>query len=63
MGSFIDALAELNGHSRQEVLHVFQSCATTDPDRPDARLSIELTDVEKALGMPPGCFRIAIGRA
>lgn len=55
MESLMEAQTRLTGRSRQEVLHVFQSCATTDPDSPDTRLSIsmELTDVEKALGMPP----------
>lgn len=63
MGSLIDDLAVISGHSRQEVLQVFQSCATTDPNRPDARPSVELTEVEKALELPVGFFRDAIGRA
>lgn len=57
MGILIDALSVISGRNRQEVLNVFQSCATTDPDRPGDRPSIELLDVERALGLESGFFK------
>ena len=62
MGSLVNALAELTGRSQQEVVNVFHSCATIDPNDLKARPSVELTEVEKALGMEPGFFSQAVGR-
>jgi hypothetical protein len=59
----ISAISELTGRNRQEVITVFKSCLRPDPDRPDGPLWVELNDVEKALGMEPGFFRRAAGRA
>lgn len=63
MRSLIDDLAIISGRSQQEVVSVFHSCATIDPNDPEARPSVELTEVEEALKLPVGFFRDAIGRA
>lgn len=62
MRSLIADLAIISGHSQQEVVDVFHSCATINPNDLKARPSVELTEVEKALGMEPGFFSQAVGR-
>lgn len=56
MEVLIDALAVISGHSRQEVVNIFHSCATTNPDHPEDRPSVELLDLERALGLETGFF-------
>lgn len=63
MRSLIADLAIISGHSRQEIVNVFHSCATIDLNDPEARPSVELTEVEEALKLPVGFFRDAIRRA
>lgn len=63
MGSLVNALAELTGRNQQEIVNVFHSCATIDLNDSEARPSVELTEVEKALELPVGFFRDAIRRS